>query len=41
MARLCGVLAQDNKHDNYFREGLLINDKDLSGKPGSNKVVVE
>lgn len=31
-----GILAQDNKHDNYFRAGLLINDKDLSGKPGHN-----
>lgn len=31
-----GILAQDNKHDNYFRAGLLINDKDLSGKPGQN-----
>jgi len=31
-----GLLAQDNKHDNYFRAGLLINDKDLSGKPGRN-----
>ncbi|WP_313533350.1 hypothetical protein [Sphingobacterium athyrii] len=31
-----GILAQDNKSDNYFRAGLLINDKDLSGKPGQN-----
>ncbi|ULT24854.1 hypothetical protein KUH03_39195 [Sphingobacterium sp. E70] len=31
-----GILAQDNKHDNYFRAGLLINDKDLSGRPGHN-----
>ncbi|WP_433903489.1 hypothetical protein [Sphingobacterium puteale] len=31
-----GILAQDNKHDNYFRAGILINDKDLSGKPGHN-----
>ncbi|WP_293907509.1 hypothetical protein [Sphingobacterium sp. UBA5670] len=31
-----GILAQDNKHDNYFRAGLLINDKDLSRKPGHN-----
>src|SRR5690606_7134576 len=31
-----GILAQDNKHDNYFRAGLVINDKDLSGKPGHN-----
>ena len=31
-----GILAQDNKHDNYFRAGLIINDKDLSGKPGHN-----
>lgn len=31
-----GILAQDNKHDNYFRAGLLISDKDLSGKPGHN-----
>ncbi|HTO35507.1 MAG TPA: hypothetical protein VLY84_03600 [Dysgonamonadaceae bacterium] len=31
-----GILAQDNKHDNYFRAGLVINDKDLSGKPGQN-----
>jgi len=31
-----GILAQDNKHDNYFRAGLMINDKDLSGKPGHN-----
>lgn len=31
-----GILAQDNKHDNYFRAGLFINDKALSGKPGHN-----
>lgn len=31
-----GILAQDNKHDNYFRAGLFITDKDLSGKPGYN-----
>jgi len=31
-----GILAQDNKHDNYFRAGMIINDKDLSGKPGYN-----
>lgn len=31
-----GILAQDNKSDNYFRAGLVINDKDLSGKPGHN-----
>ncbi len=31
-----GILAQDNKHDNYFRAGLVINDKDLSGRPGHN-----
>ncbi|RZF62586.1 hypothetical protein [Sphingobacterium corticibacterium] len=31
-----GILAQDNKHDNYFRAGLMINDKDLSGQPGQN-----
>ncbi|MBD1426110.1 hypothetical protein [Sphingobacterium arenae] len=31
-----GLLAQDNKKDNYFRAGLMINDKDLSGKPGYN-----
>ncbi|WP_313511909.1 hypothetical protein [Sphingobacterium sp.] len=31
-----GVLAQDNKEDNYFKAGLIINDKDLSGKPGHN-----
>lgn len=31
-----GILAQDNKNDNYFRAGLMINDKDLSGKPGHN-----
>lgn len=31
-----GILAQDNKHDDYFRAGLVINDKDLSGKPGHN-----
>lgn len=31
-----GILAQDNKYDNYFRAGLVINDKDLSGKPGHN-----
>lgn len=31
-----GILAQDNKHDNYFRAGLMINDKDLSGQPGHN-----
>lgn len=31
-----GIIAQDNKHDDYFRSGLMINDKDLSGKPGYN-----
>ena len=31
-----GIIAQDNKHDNYFRSGLIINDKDLSGKVGYN-----
>lgn len=31
-----GVLAQDNKEDSYFKAGLIINDKDLSGKPGQN-----
>lgn len=31
-----GILAQDNKKDNYFKAGLIINDKDLSGKPGYN-----
>ncbi len=31
-----GILAQDDKDGNYFRAGLLINDKDLSGRPGSN-----
>ena len=31
-----GILAQDNKHDDYFRAGLIINDKGLSGKVGDN-----
>ena len=31
-----GILAQDNKHDNYFRAGLMINDKRPSGKVGDN-----
>lgn len=31
-----GMFAQDNKEDNYFKAGLIINDKDLSGKPGHN-----
>ncbi|MNK40866.1 hypothetical protein D3C87_595210 [compost metagenome] len=31
-----GIYAQDNKKDNYFKAGLTINDKDLSGKPGHN-----
>ncbi|QEE48476.1 hypothetical protein FUA48_02460 [Flavobacterium alkalisoli] len=31
-----GLLVQDNKNDNYFKAGLVINDKDLSGKPGHN-----
>src|SRR5699024_3506250 len=31
-----GIIAQDNKHDNYFKFGLMINDKDLSGKVGYN-----
>lgn len=31
-----GILAQENKHDNYFRAGLIINDKGLSGKVGDN-----
>ena len=31
-----GILAQDNKNDTYFKAGLIINDKDVSGKPGHN-----
>lgn len=31
-----GILAQDNKNDTYFKAGLIINDKDISGKPGHN-----
>lgn len=31
-----GMYAQDNKKDKYFKAGLTINDKDLSGKPGHN-----
>lgn len=31
-----GIFAQDNKQDGYFKAGLTINDKDLSGKPGNN-----
>lgn len=31
-----GLFAQDNKDDNYYKAGLIINDKDLSGKPGHN-----
>ena len=31
-----GMFAQDNKKDNYFKAGLTINDKDVSGKPGHN-----
>ena len=31
-----GIFAQDNKKDNYFKAGLIINDKDVSGKPGHN-----
>lgn len=31
-----GLFAQDNKNDNYFKAGLIINDKDHSGKPGYN-----
>lgn len=31
-----GMFAQDNKDNKYFKAGLIINDKDLSGKPGYN-----
>jgi len=31
-----GLFAQDNKNDTYFRAGLIINDKDHSGKAGHN-----
>ncbi|MDM1295814.1 hypothetical protein HX021_16110 [Sphingobacterium sp. N143] len=31
-----GLFAQDNLQTNYFKAGLTINDKDLSGKPGYN-----
>ncbi|MNK10944.1 hypothetical protein D3C87_289770 [compost metagenome] len=31
-----GIFAQDNKDNKYFKAGLIINDKDLSGKPGYN-----
>ncbi|WP_417364361.1 hypothetical protein [Galbibacter sp.] len=31
-----GLFAQDNKNDNYFKAGLIINDKDHSGKVGYN-----
>lgn len=31
-----GIYAQDNQKNNYFKAGLTINDKDLSGKPGYN-----
>lgn len=31
-----GLFAQDNKDDEYFRAGLIINDKDHSGKAGHN-----
>lgn len=32
-----GMYAQDNLITNYFKAGITINDKDLSGKPGYNK----
>lgn len=31
-----GMFAQDNKDNKYFKAGLIINDKDVSGKPGYN-----
>lgn len=31
-----GLFAQDNKEDSYFKAGLIINDKDHSGKAGAN-----
>ena len=31
-----GIFAQEIKVGNYFREGLVINDKDFSGRPGQN-----
>lgn len=31
-----GLLSQDNQSNNNFKAGIVINDKDLSGKPGSN-----
>lgn len=31
-----GLFSQDNQRNNDFKAGILINDKDLSGKPGSN-----
>jgi hypothetical protein len=31
-----GMYAQDNLLTNYFKAGITINDKDLSGKPGYN-----
>lgn len=31
-----GMIAQDNKDNKYFKAGLIINDKDVSGKPGHN-----
>ncbi|WP_461532669.1 hypothetical protein [Sinomicrobium sp.] len=31
-----GLVAQDNKNDDYFRAGLIINDKKSSGKVGDN-----
>ena len=31
-----GMYAQDNILTNYFKAGISINDKDLSGKPGYN-----
>ncbi|MGE8428720.1 MAG: hypothetical protein ACN6O7_12615 [Sphingobacterium sp.] len=31
-----GMYAQDNLIDKYFKAGIVINDKDLSGKPGHN-----
>ncbi|MBE8712073.1 hypothetical protein [Sphingobacterium hungaricum] len=31
-----GMYAQDNLITNYFKAGITINDKDLSGKPGYN-----
>lgn len=31
-----GILAQDNKNDDYFRAGMIINDKDPAARPGHN-----